>query len=1037
MRERKTNNTIYFIVISVIILSLISGCITPTAFIDTARGFKMAAWSNKEQKYQDLKNKGRYRELIAAYEQELDQVSKNGKRYAQVELSNKIAMVYQKNLKEYAKAIEYSERALKLIDEAEKAGPTNEADDSFYPAITAQNREIHGDQWAQKKKVELYRNQKEWIWSNLQMAYRNIGDREKSAYYERLFSTQARSAEERMKADAEAQKQTDEKVAAWVEKRYGKRHADRMRKASAASPDPSKMMSKAEERQKRGEELMAEMDRFAAEGDREALRETITKLWDLWTDDYRGMKNVQWDSIYTNLYPSLADFALKYGLYQDALDYSIKGVEAGERMYAQYHNFAKQAFFKSDRERIMAQGGVPVMMNRLKAGIIAGKSLNRLGRYQDAIPYLRRAVEQKEVGYGVWSMSLESNPKMEALRELSVAYEGANNLDKAVESARSMVDYFEGIRSKLVTERQKIGYMGIQLEVYDRLIRLLLEQGKAAEAFEYVERSKARAFIDLLAGRNLEPRDAETKQLLARKRSIEAKYLDLEHIKVPDDNEERSIQVVTKDWNTLIRKMAEENREFLSTTTVSTLTIPEIQSLLDKDTALAGYHLGLERQYIWLITDQNIMAKQIDVPLWVLADKVVAFRDKVSKPAIQNKRTERRSQRPTVNLQISPKRFKNGDPYTGKVTVRNGIPLYLTVDEASYQIGAWSTAFTSMVSRDIKPYGKAVVYNRTAKWRITPGRHQVVLETDQGRFVSNIIQVEIDDRGMVTITDKGDPAETDQWKKDAAQYAKTSLYDILIGPIASKLTCKRLGVIPQGILHYVPFGALEKNRRYLTEKTALFYLPSATVLHFCEEKRRPFSGNILALGNPDLRDPKLNIPFAGEEVRAIAALHPETKVLIGKEATKASLRSLAGTANVIHLACHGVFNADKPLSSALLLAPDRASDGRLTVNEIFDFTISPALVTLSACQSGVSRVRAGDELMGLPRAFIYAGTPSVVASLWNVNDRATALLMTAFYRNLQYRGPAEALQQAQLELMKQDTYRHPFYWAAFSLTGYY
>lgn len=106
-------------------------------------------------------------------------------------------------------------------------------------------------------------------------------------------------------------------------------------------------------------------------------------------------------------------------------------------------------------------------------------------------------------------------------------------------------------------------------------------------------------------------------------------------------------------------------------------------------------------------------------------------------------------------------------------------------------------------------------------------------------------------------------------------------------------------------------------------------------------------------------------------------------------------------------------------------------------SEIFDLDLNPGLVTLSACKTGMARIRAGDETMGLPRAFIYAGSPSVVASLWNVNDRATAILMERFYGNLKRMEKTRALRDAQLALLRDPGHSHSFYWAAFVLIGDY
>jgi CHAT domain-containing protein len=191
----------------------------------------------------------------------------------------------------------------------------------------------------------------------------------------------------------------------------------------------------------------------------------------------------------------------------------------------------------------------------------------------------------------------------------------------------------------------------------------------------------------------------------------------------------------------------------------------------------------------------------------------------------------------------------------------------------------------------------------------------------------------------------------------------------------------------------------------------------------------------LAIGDPDLKDPRFDIPFTVTEVNSIASFFPDSKVLIKSQATKSAFKSLAASYDILHLACHGIFDANKPMDSSLLLTPSIMDDGRLTTSEIFDLEFNAGLVTLSACSSGMSRIRAGDETIGLPRAFIYAGIPSIVASLWNVNDESTALLMKKFYSNLKTLSKAEALQQAQLSLLKDKKYASPYFWAAFYLIG--
>jgi len=137
---------------------------------------------------------------------------------------------------------------------------------------------------------------------------------------------------------------------------------------------------------------------------------------------------------------------------------------------------------------------------------------------------------------------------------------------------------------------------------------------------------------------------------------------------------------------------------------------------------------------------------------------------------------------------------------------------------------------------------------------------------------------------------------------------------------------------------------------------------------------------------------------------------------------------------MVHLACHGTFNPEKPLDSGLLLAGDNSNDGMLTVGELYDLQLNADLVTLSACETALGKIANGDDVVGFTRGFLYAGTNSIVSSLWQVDDRATSILMQAFYRLLGTQDKRSALREAQLKV--KETYNtHPYYWAAFQLTG--
>ena len=198
------------------------------------------------------------------------------------------------------------------------------------------------------------------------------------------------------------------------------------------------------------------------------------------------------------------------------------------------------------------------------------------------------------------------------------------------------------------------------------------------------------------------------------------------------------------------------------------------------------------------------------------------------------------------------------------------------------------------------------------------------------------------------------------------------------------------------------------------------------------------SSDYLALGDPVTP----NLPpliHAREEVKAIASLF-KTKAFVREEATESTFKSKAEQACIVHLAVHGEYNPHNPLFSTLHLTGDNQNDGQLQVHEIYEqlnLNAATNLVVLSADNTKIGELSRGDEIVGLNRALLYAGTPTVISSLWNVDDAATGLLMKKFYTYLKEgMGKAEALQKAQSWLRKEyPEYSHPYFWAAFSLTG--
>lgn len=263
------------------------------------------------------------------------------------------------------------------------------------------------------------------------------------------------------------------------------------------------------------------------------------------------------------------------------------------------------------------------------------------------------------------------------------------------------------------------------------------------------------------------------------------------------------------------------------------------------------------------------------------------------------------------------------------------------------------------------------------------------------------------------------------------------LHQILIEPLQEYLTTSQLVIVPHDILHYLPFAALTDGGRYLSDRYTLSLLPSANVLRFLPLSHPSQTNALMAFGDPITPVALSGLSSAQTEVEAIARLFNTTS-FINSEATESRVRSQAPTANILHLAVHGEYNPINPLFSTLYLTADDQNDGRLEVHEIYglDLTQQTNLVVLSACQTNIGEQSRGDEIVGLNRAFLYAGTPAVMSSLWDVDDAATALLMEQFYTHLQMGSDsATALQRAQQAVRQNPEFAHPYYWSAFSITG--
>jgi CHAT domain-containing protein len=295
----------------------------------------------------------------------------------------------------------------------------------------------------------------------------------------------------------------------------------------------------------------------------------------------------------------------------------------------------------------------------------------------------------------------------------------------------------------------------------------------------------------------------------------------------------------------------------------------------------------------------------------------------------------------------------------------------------------------------------------------------------------------------------------------------SDLYRLLVAPIGPHLDQNlALCVAPDGVLQDLPFAALvsPESNRYLIEDFTLVVNPSASVfaraLDLTNRKQRSEPEPFLGFGNPRFdqqRFPGLQaLPASEQELERIQSLYPHRLVLNRRQATESALLKHIGEYEIVHLATHSLSDKRSSMLSAIVLAEEHLSatkaaaqainsdgvalDGALQAQEIYNLKPERTrLVVLSSCRSGLGDGRRNEALGGLAQAFLVAGVPAVVASLWDIDDDSAAVLMEKFHagRRVKKMAFGQALRQAQLSFLQTSSVkkRHPFFWATFIVTG--
>ncbi|HEY6308383.1 MAG TPA: CHAT domain-containing tetratricopeptide repeat protein [Candidatus Angelobacter sp.] len=591
-----------------------------------------------------------------------------------------------------------------------------------------------------------------------------------------------------------------------------------------------------------------------------------------------------------------------------------------------------------------------------------------LGRFQESVNAASKAIDVARIGKNVDAVP-------HSLLWKARSEDKMGDHAPALADAQECLRTIERERAHLVpSDFMKRGFSEATQEAFDLYVGLLEQAHETVQALEVAEEARARAFLDLLATRDVEgPRGGQLASLRKVQGHLEAQGVDPSKVQ-PDSAAGILTRGATSETAALWNQWSSADAELRSLVSAQPFSVAQLQATARRlNSTVLSYWVSPDATYIWVVP----------------ADGVTH----------------------TAVVHVSDKRLHD---------------LIRTLGP-----GAPPAKKESQVTTAERTAAPMARQSDAARRLSTRGGAALVLESAHRR----------------------------NWRE---------LYKLLVEPVEGWLPAKPgslLTIEPHGPLLMLPFAALEdKNGRYLLERFSLHYTPAVSVLQFTEKKQkesRQLPSHYLLIADPSVtpRDPDEGVlpalPGARREVSAVARLLParEVTMLEGSQAAEDRVWKLAGQNTVIHFATHGIIRDDQPFDSFLALGRspiDPKEDGRLTAQKIYGLDLHANLVFLSACRSGQGKVT-GDGLVGLTRAFWYAGTPSVIASLWDVADEPTSQLVANFYRSrLEGKDKSRALRLAQLRLLHRlrsgqvvvhtsagqvTLPEDPMFWAAFVLQG--
>ena len=627
-----------------------------------------------------------------------------------------------------------------------------------------------------------------------------------------------------------------------------------------------------------------------------------------------------------------------------------------------------------------------------------GGAQHRLGR--------EGAIDTLAQGLALAREISEPTAEVRALGSLAKAEFERGNKDRAQELIGEALGKAEALRSDGLSPESRAGFLATSQLIYQFNTDLLMNRHRSeptkgfdAMAVESSERQRARSLLDLLAEARADLRQGVDPALVERERELGEKLNEkaqgLMQARQPQQAEalKREIAQLENDYERTQVAIRKNSPRYAALTQPQPLKFGEIQQQLDADTLLLEYTLGEERSHLWAITRDSIASfelpkrKEVQERAQAVYDLLTA-RGTASRTETAAQRRDRLAK---AEAALPAAAGELSRLVLGPVADRLGDKRLVIVADGALQY----VPFGMLPTPETRRSG--------------PGRRV--------EPVPLIVRHEIVSLPSVS-------ALAVQRRELAGRTPAPKMLAVIADPVFDRVDAR--------------FPAPAASDEVEKASSALLAMADSRSVDQLSEKAGPQAG--AASRRPAI--PRL--PYTRQEATRLLALAPREASFsaIDFQASRETvLQAGLDQYRYVHFATHGLMDAERPGLSALVLSlvdeKGKPRNGFLRANDIYNMKLPAELVVLSACQTGLGKEIRGEGMIGLTRGFMYAGAARVVVSLWNVNDQATADLMTGFYEKMLRQGarPAAALRAAQVEMWRRTQWKSPYYWAAFVLQG--